>query len=328
MDGINEQKESISNNDTPVVTNNKSGVQHSVAVRDNFNGNSLSSINLFDNEQLAAATAFLDKIMRSDKGGIKSVNDGLAILMRAKDLNMPFSTAIEHIHVINGKTGVDIHVIKALLSRAGVTWRCINNYSPLYEYTDGINVYIDGKFPDFVERCKSVKEANEKRIADEKNGVSNETVYIYPVSWYSDFSGNIYKSYNLTNKFEVAVNRQHADSIIKSGKIPIYRIANQPVDYITKYEFTRIVNGNTVTAIGEFSYSEAQTAKLFEKDTYAKYPKILISHRAFTYGARDIASDVIMGCMETTELKIISGKELDNIELAEVEDLSATTKCS
>lgn len=326
MDGINEQKESISNNDTPVITNNKSGVQHSVTVRDNFNGNSLSSINLFDNEQLAAATAFLDKIMRSDKGGIKSVNDGLAILMRAKDLNMPFSTAIEHIHVINGKTGVDIHVIKALLSRAGVTWRCINNYSPLYEYTDGINVYIDGKFPDFVERCKSVKEANEKRIADEKNGTTNETVYIYPVSWYSDFSGNIYKSYNLTNKFEVAVNRQHADSIIKSGKIPIYRIANQPVDYITKYEFTRIINGNTVTAIGEFTYSEAQTAKLFEKDTYAKYPKILISHRAFTYGARDIASDVIMGCMETTELKIISGKELGNIELAEVEDLSATTK--
>lgn len=326
MDGINKQKESISNNDTPVITNNKSGVQHSVAVRDDFNGNSLSSINLFDNEQLAAATAFLDKIMRSDKGGIKSVNDGLAILMRAKDLNMPFSTAIEHIHVINGKTGVDIHVIKALLSRAGVTWRCINNYSPLYEYTDGINVYIDGKFPDFVERCKSVKEANEKRIADEKNGITNETVYIYPVSWYSDFSGNIYKSYNLTNKFEVAVNRQHADSIIKSGKIPIYRIANQPVDYITKYEFTRIINGNTVTAIGEFTYSEAQTAKLFEKDTYAKYPKILISHRAFTYGARDIASDVIMGCMETTELKIISGKELNNIELAEVEDLSATTK--
>lgn len=326
MDGINEQKESISNNDTPVITNNKSGVQHSVAVRDNFNGNSLSSINLFDNEQLAAATAFLDKIMRSDKGGIKSVNDGLAILMRAKDLNMPFSTAIEHIHVINGKTGVDIHVIKALLSRAGVTWRCINNYSPLYEYTDGINVYIDGKLPDFVKRCKSVKEANEKRIADEKNGITNETIYIYPVSWYSDFSGNIYKSYNLTNKFEVAVNRQHADSIIKSGKIPIYRIANQPVDYITKYEFTRIINGNTVTAIGEFTYSEAQTAKLFEKDTYAKYPKILISHRAFTYGARDIASDVIMGCMETTELKIISGKELGNIELAEVEDLSATTK--
>lgn len=45
------------------------------------------------------------------------------------------------------------------------------------------------------------------------------------------------------------------------------------------------------------------TAGMFEKDTYKKYPKVLIGHRAFTYGARDIASDVIMGCMETTELK-------------------------
>ena len=290
------------------------------------NKDTINAINLFDEKQLIAAENFLTKISRSEKGGIKSVNEGLAILMRAQDLKLPFSSCLEHIHVINGKTGIDIHIIKALLSKAGCFWRCVKDYQPLYEYTDGINVYIDGKLPDFVERCKSVKEANEKRIADEKNGITNETVYIYPVSWYSDFSGNIYKSYNLTNKFEVAVNRQHADSIIKSGKIPIYRIANQPVDYITKYEFTRIINGNTITAIGEFTYSEAQTAKLFEKDTYAKYPKILISHRAFTYGARDIASDVIMGCMETTELKIISGKELGNIELAEVEDLSATTK--
>ena len=139
-------KRSISNNDTPVVTNNKSGVQHSVAVRDNFNGNSLSSINLFDNEQLAAATAFLDKIMRSDKGGIKKCKWWFSYSYEAKDLNMPFSTAIEHIHVINGKTGVDIHVIKALLSRAGVTWRCINNYSPLYEYTEVLMFILMGNF--------------------------------------------------------------------------------------------------------------------------------------------------------------------------------------
>ena len=78
-------------------------------------------LNLFDERQLVAAENFLTKIMRSDKGGIKSVNDGLAILMRAQDLNLPFSTCIEHIHVINGKTGVDIHVVKALLSRAGCT---------------------------------------------------------------------------------------------------------------------------------------------------------------------------------------------------------------
>ena len=133
----NETKENLLADKVPTASNNE--LQHQT------NNQRFSSINLFDDKQLAVAENFLTKIMRSDKGGIKSVNDGLAILMRAKDLNMPFSTAIEHIHVINGKTGVDIHVIKALLSRAGVTWRCINNYSPLYEYTDGINVYIDGR---------------------------------------------------------------------------------------------------------------------------------------------------------------------------------------
>ena len=85
-----------------------------------INPRSLSGINLFDERQLVAAENFITKIMRSDKGGIKSVNDGLAILMRAQDLNLPFSSCIEHIHVINGKTGLDIHIIKALLS---MHWR-------------------------------------------------------------------------------------------------------------------------------------------------------------------------------------------------------------
>ena len=76
--------------------------------------NNLGVINLLDEKQLAAAEVFLKKIIASDKGGVKSVNEGLAVLMRANDLNLPFSTCIEHIHVINGKTGVDVHIIKSL----------------------------------------------------------------------------------------------------------------------------------------------------------------------------------------------------------------------
>ena len=121
---------------TPIA---KYPVQHGI------NGG-INTINFFDDKQLIAAENFLTKVMRSDKGGIKSVNDGLAVLMRAQDLQLPFSTCIEHIHVINGKTGVDIHIVKALLSRAGCTWRCLKDYQPLYEYTDGINVYIDVVF--------------------------------------------------------------------------------------------------------------------------------------------------------------------------------------
>ena len=259
--------------------------------------------------------------MRSAKGGIKSVNDGLAVLMRAQDLNLPFSTCIEHIHVINGKTGVDIHIVKALLSRAGCTWRCLKDYQPLYEYTDGINVYIDGSFPEYVVRCKSQKEAEEKTKNDIASNIS-DNVYVYPVKWYQDFNGNIYKDYQLnTKQFGIAINRQHVAEIAKSGRTPVYRIPNKAVDYITEYEITRVLNGKEITAIGRFSYSDAVQAEMLDKDTYKKYPRILIGHRAFTYAAREIASDILFGVMETTELKIVAGRELSDNDVSSFEDI-------
>lgn len=277
----------------------------------------LNAINLFDEKQLLAAENLLTKVMRSDKGGIKSVNDGLAILMRAQDLNLPFSTCIEHIHVINGKTGIDIHVIKALLSKAGCTWRCLKDYQPLYEYTDGINVYIDNNFPDYVVKCISQKEAE---LKTKEAGDNIDNVYVYPVKWYQDLNGNVYKDYQLNIKqFGIAINKHQIAEIAKSGRTPVYRIPNKPVDFVTEYEITRMVNGKEVTSKGRFSYSDALQAEMFEKDTYKKYPRVLIGHRAFTLAARDIASDILMGVMETTELKVISDKELSNNDIADAE---------
>lgn len=282
--------------------------------------NSFNRINLFDEKQLAAAENFLLKVTRSKKGGIDNVNDGLAVLMRAQDLNIPFSSCLEHIHVINGKTGIDIHIIKALLLKAGCTWKCTKDYQPLYEYTDGINVYIDNALPSYAVRCLSQKEAEDKSKADIDKGIT-DNVYVYPVKWYQDFNGNIYKDYQLnTSKFGIALNKNHAIEIQKSGKIAIYRVPNKPIDFVTEYEITRTVNGKEVTAIGRFSYTEAHAADLFTKDTYAKYPRILIGHRAFTYAARDIASDVLFGVMETTELKIINGVDLNSSDIKSVED--------
>ena len=282
--------------------------------------NSFGSLNLFDPKQLAAAENFLTKVMRSKKGGIESVNDGLAVLMRAQDLNLPFSTCLEHIHVINGKTGIDIHIVKALLSKAGCTWRCTKDYQPLYEYTDGFNVYIDNSFPEYVVRCRNSKEAADKLAAD-KDG---DAVYGYPVKWYQDFNSNLYKDYQLnTKQFAIVVNKMQVTEVVKAGKVPVYRIPNKPVDYVTEYEITRKVDGKEVTSVGRFTYTDAVQAEMFEKDTYKKYPRILIGHRAFTLAARDIASDVIMGAMETTELKIVAGRELSDKDLASVEDVEA-----
>lgn len=305
--------EVVNDNDTvktPTVSNENETSKQVATI----NPRSLSAINLFDDKQLVAAENFITKIMRSDKGGVKSVNDGLAILMRAQDLNLPFSSCIEHIHVINGKTGLDIHIIKALLSKAGVTWECIDDYTPLYEYTDGINAYVDGEFPDYLVRCKSADEAKAK---SEKEG-SDDKIYVYPVKFYKDAVGNIYRDYQLIpSKFAVALNKQQIAEITKQGKTPVIRIPAQPVNYITRYRLRRIVNNVCVESVGKFSLREAQQADMFEKDTYKKYPRVLIGHRAFTLAARDIASDVLFGVQETSELKIANRVDLSDSDLVD-----------
>lgn len=278
--------------------------------------NTFNSLNLFNEKDLVVAENFLTKIMRSEKGGIKSVNDGLALLMRAKDLNLPFSACIEHIHVINGKTGVDIHIIKALLLRAGCTWECTKDYQPLYEYTDGINAYNDGAFPDYAVRCKSKSEAAKKAEEDK----DNEHVYLYPVKYYADFRGNIYKEYQLNgNIHKVVTTKAEAVELNKQNLVGVYRIANKPIDFVTEYKITRTINGKEVHSFGRFSYTEASAAGCFTKDTYVKYAKVMIAHRAFTYAARDIASDVLFGVMETTELKVVTNSKIDEKDVIDVD---------
>ena len=279
------------------------------------NHDSLSELNFLDEIQMTAFKNFAIELVRSDKGGVKTVNDALAIAMRAQALNLPFGTALDHIHVINGKTGVDIHIIKALLLKAGCTWKCVSNYKPIYEYTDGINIYNDGLFPDYVKRCNNKKDAEELAKAD----TEREYCYVYPVKWYQDFNGIIYKDYQLnSNQYTIVNNKQQAIEVTKAGKVPVYRIASQPIDYIFEYEFNRNVLGKDMTVNSSYSYTEAVKAGMMEKDVWKKYSKIMISHRAFTYGAREIASDVIMGCMETTELKIVTGQELNDADFQDV----------
>ena len=287
-----------------------------LATRHENNTTSLSVLNLLDEKQLASAEVFLKKFMASKKGGIESVSDGLAILVRAQDLQLPFSTCIEHIHVINGKTGIDIHIIKSLLSRAGVVWECTKDYTPQYQYTDGNTIYLETQLPDYCVKCRTAKEA--------EDATKDDTVGVYPVQWFTDLKGNVYNEFQISDKCVKAINKAHALKLAQGGQFPIIRIPAQPVDFVTEYKFTRyrVINGENVksTAISHYSQSEALSAGLFEKDTYKKYPRILVSHRAFTLGARDIASDLLMGCMETTELKIVNGMDISDDDINPIED--------
>lgn len=293
-------------------TNDNAGL---VAVNDN-GANGIQVLNLLDSHQLELAEIFLKRIMATEKGGIKSVNEGLAILMRAQDLQLPFSTCIEHIHVINGKTGVDIHIVKSLLLRAGVTWKCTKDYTPQYQYTDGNTIYLETQLPDYCIKCRTAEEA--------VNKTTDNNVGVYPLKYYTDLKGMIYNEFQVSDKCVVAINKQHATKLANEGKYPIIRIPAQPIDFVTEYEFTRyrMISGKLIEmkATSHFSYSEAQSADLFVKDTYKKYARILIGHRAFTLGARDIASDLLMGVMESGELKLVEGVDLTPADYEIIED--------
>lgn len=297
-----------------------SGSSRTLATRHNEQNAGLSTLNLLDEKNLAVAELYIKKIMASDKSGIKSVADGLAVLTRAQDLNLPFSTCIEHVHVINGKTGVDVHIIKSLLLRAGVVWECTKDYTPQYQYTDGNTIYIETQLPQYCVKCRTAKEAEEL--------TKDDTVGVYPVKWYQDLKGNVYNEFQISDKCVKAINKAHALKLAGEGKFPVIRIAAQPVDFVTEYTFKRykMINGkeHEIVATSHFSFTEAQAAGLFEKDTYKKYARVLIGHRAFTLGARDIAPDAIMGCQETTELKIINDVALgpdDFITNADYEEI-------
>ena len=295
---------------------NDGGSSRALTARHTEPNTGLAVINLLDEKQLAAAEIFLKKFMSSEKGGIKSVADGLSILARAQDLQLPFTTCIEHIHVINGKTGIDVHIIKSLLSRAGVVWKCTKDYTPQYQYTDGNTIYLETQLPDYCVKCRTAKEA--------VDATKDDVVGVYPVQWFTDLKGNVYNEFQVSEKCVKAINKAHALKLAGEGKFPVIRIPAQPIDYVTEYEFKRyrMINGKEreITAISHYSFSEAQNAELFSKDTYKKYARIMIGHRAFVLGARDIANDLLMGCMETTELKVVENAPITDVEFVEVSD--------
>ena len=290
-----------------------------LSIRHDEAATGLKVFNLLDENQLASAEVFLKKLMTTEKGGIKSVNEGLALIMRAQDLQLPFSSCIEHIHLVSGKTVADIHIIKSLLSRAGVTWECTKDYTPQYQYTDGNTIYLETQLPDYCVKCQTADKAT--KLSEESNG---DKIGVYPVKWYTDLAGKKYNEFQISNKCKIAINPTHAQKLKAEGAFPVIRIPAVPIDYVTEYKFKRFhrIMGKIVeqNAISHFSYSEAVTADFFSKETYKKYARIMIGHRAFTLGARDIASDILMGVLEETENAVIDGT-LDTIDLTEYEEI-------
>lgn len=231
-------------------------------------------------------TEILTKFIKSKKIGVDSTEDAIAIFMMSKELDLPFNMMASHSHLINGKPGVDIHIIKALLLRAGSIWWTLDkDYTPIHEY-----VSADG-----------VK----------------------------------FTSINLPDNVRVVYSKEAKDRADAEGLTPVFPSMNNGkpivVDYITQYTFHRLIklpNGEfkEITTIGKFTNSEAIAAGLGikangEPDLFSpwiKYRRVMMQTRAFTYGARDIGSDLLFGYREISEVLDVAGENYEVLPEGEV----------
>jgi hypothetical protein len=280
---------------------------------------SLVNVDVTKPEGLSVAETILKHYISSPKGGITTVSEGIILLNRARELHLPLSMCFEHIHIINGKTGVDVHICKAMLSRAGVIHKWISRYAPLYEYTDGINAFAENRLPEWAVRAKSKDDAAQIVARD------SSVTAVYPVECFSDVQGNIYKSYQLNRvkplPIVVAnVNMAMAHITNKVAGMPIFRIANQPIDYESRVKFTRkYANGIVKEEEYDFSWGDAIRAGLTDKDVWQKYPQTMLANRAYVMGARDIAPDIMYGMLETTELKIVEDVPVEEADVISID---------
>ena len=204
----------------------------------------------------------------------KTPEELMSMYVKSRELGIGFASAADHMHIVNGKTGVDIHIIKALLLKAGsgIWWEKIKDYEPQYKYTDGSNVWIKGD------------------SSDPNKFLPIECMYVY----------------------DKASNKKAEDEgkhkVWKDGVMPIDWITTYIFHREIKTKYSDEVK--IITETSSFGWLEAIVAKLpLNKDgqldpssAWQKYKKLMIDHRAFTSGARAVGADLLMGVYETKEL--------------------------
>ena len=248
-----------------------------------INADVLSNLDVVNNRE-AAMIIFKDMVS-SGKMNVKTPAEAMVMFLKAKELGLPFITASDHMNMVNGKAGVDIHILRAKILIAGfIYWETETDYKPLYEYRDNTNA--------IVEVCY-----NDDQLPD---------IYVTP----KGKTGDLLKE-------DVA-------RIISIGKIPVFK----SIQMLNVYDgYAKIQNRGTVIKFerqivmpngeqkllierGRFTSRDVLEAGLhLKKDgsinpysPHLIYQQIMQEHRAWTYGARKIGSDILFGLYETKEL--------------------------
>lgn len=84
--------------------------------------------------QIEKMKLFARQVIASGVSGIKKEADAIVILMRGAELGLSYGVSINNIFAINGKTGMSVHLHKAILQNAGVYFELQEDKVPVYAY--------------------------------------------------------------------------------------------------------------------------------------------------------------------------------------------------
>lgn len=247
-------------------------------------------LNLDITNNLEQSLLVLTSLVKSKKlGSIVTPETALAYYIKSKELGVPFLNAIDHMFDVSGKTSLDVHLMRALLLKAGnIHWEEIYNNAPLYKYIDSNGETIVTGYDD-----SCLPEGYIKVIGNNNDELKADFNRIESIGYVA-----VFKKAELLPLYINAA----------GGTVSIF-------NYGTKYKFTRLMrfsDGTTKTLIeyGEFSLKEALIAGLhLKKDgsvnmdsPWICYHRNMNEARSWTFGARKIGDDILLGALEHTEL--------------------------
>lgn len=205
-------------------------------------------------EQVATQSFQFTNLDQVREWGKEVVNSGLtplkkpeavvAAVMMGKELGLEPMVSVNNIIPINGKATLGIHLINALLLKAGVVTEVLREYEPCFRFA------LKG---------------------DDGNPIVTKIGFI--------------------------------DDPLRDGETRGKSI----VDYKTVVRMTRNIkqpdgSWKEMIVTKSFSWGDAVTAGLTDKDNWKNYPAILTLKMATVTAARIIAADVLLGMYETGEM--------------------------
>jgi hypothetical protein len=241
----------------------------SLAVREDSSLN--NNLVMYDASEIKKSLEYVKALVDNRLVPQKRETDALAAIQIGKELNLPPMMAVNHVIMIDGKAGLDIHILNCLLLRAGVTTKVLKDLSPLYLYRDNLSKRKgEGDVDEFsyytldelIEMGYSKADVMNKTLPN-----SNELRFI---------RGNIPQDY--------------------ITEVELIREVTTPVG-----------EQATITLKRSFRLSEANAGGLLDKPNW-KYQSAMMITRATAYAARQIIADLMMGYMTTDELEEVQKK--------------------